>query len=459
MSERDSFSSVYTRVAALAMAVATLGMQAAMADPAKDISLDIHSGIALALKQNPALMASEMSVSSASAGLDEARAGLFPRVDLRSTAMRTNSPLNVFGTKLLQQSVTANDMALTTLNNPSPITNYQNSVTASLPVFSGGATFGRIDEAKYGLQASMHANTMERQRVIYQVIQSFAGLEAARAMETVAKQAEKSSEEHLRVANSLFARGMVVKSDVLNAKVHLEDSQVAVITANNAEARTLDHIRALLNLDADSPLDIKEGINLPAPIQSLAQLTEMALHKRPDLLALQSQGEVAEADRTVARAGMLPHVNLVATEEWNDPRFQLRHSNYQIAAMIDLNIFAGGRDKAAMEKARAEHSRLEFQIIDKSHQIKNEVADAYRGLHEVDQRLQSRQEALAQAEESLRITDSRYKAGLERMADLLLAQTQLDQARADVIQARFDQIVTRAQLYMAAGQLTPEVLQ
>ena len=454
MSDYGCFSIAYKRLAALVTVAAGLGLHSAWAAPADTISLDIHSGVALALKQNPALMASEMDVSGADAGLAEARAGLFPRVDVRSTAMKTNSPLDVFGTKLLQQSVTANDMALATLNNPTAVTNYQNSVTASLPLFSGGATYGRINEAKQGLQASMHANAMQQQRIIFQVIQGFAGLEAARAMKTVAEQAQKSSDEHLRVANSLFARGMVVKSDVLNAKVHLEDSNLAVISAANAEAQTLDRIRALLNLDAGSALVIRDGVAIPAPAQGLAQLTEVALHKRPDLLALQAQKDAAEAGTTVARAGMLPHVNLVASEQWNDPQWRLRHPNYQIAAMVDLNVFAGGRDKAAMDKAQAEHARL-----DKTHQIENEVAEAYRGLHEADQRLLSRQEALAQAEESLRITDSRYKAGLERMADLLLAQTQLDQARANVIQARFDQVMTRARLYLATGQLTPEVLQ
>jgi outer membrane protein len=459
MSEKASFALRHKHIIVLAMAMASLGMPVAVAAPVETVSLDVHSGIALALRQNPALMASDMDVSSADAGLTEARSALFPRIDLRSTAMKTNSPLNVFGTKLLQQSVTSNDLALTTLNNPSAITNYQNSVTASLPVFAGGANVGRIDAAKYGLQASMHANAMQKQRVIFQVIRGFAGLEATRAMKTVAQQAQKSAAEHLRVANSLFARGMVVKSDVLNAKVHLEDSQLAVITATNAEARTLDHIRALLNVNADSRLSINDGVSIPAPRQDLAQLTNAALHKRPDLLALRSQGEATEAGSTVARAGLFPHVNLVATEEWNDPQLRLRHPNYQITAMVDLNVFAGGRDKAAMDKAKAAHAKLEFQIVDKTRQVENEVADAYRSLHEADKRLQSRQEAQAQAEESLRITDSRYKAGLERMADLLLAQTQQDQARAEVIQARFDQVVTRARLYLATGQLTPEVLQ
>jgi outer membrane protein TolC len=446
-------------IVAWIMAGAAFAIRPAMAADAPTTILDIHSGVRLALKQSPALMASEMRISSADADLATARAALFPHVDVRATAMKTDSPLNVFGTKLLQQSVTAGDMAINTLNNPNAVTNFQNSVSASYPLFAGGAISGRIDQAQYGLDARMHASVMRRQNVIYQVIRSFAALEAARAMKTVATQAVKSSEEHLRVASALLARGMVVKSDMLNAKVHLEDSQLATIAATNAEARSLDDIRALLNLGSTHALKIREGIAIHAPDHSLAQLTETALHKRPDLLALRAQVSAAQAGSTVARAGMLPHVNLVASEQWNDPHWRLQHPNYEIAAMVDLNLFAGGRDKAAMDKAQAEHSRLEFEITDKTRQIENDVADAYRGLHEADQRLVSRQQALAQAQESLRITEARFKAGLERMADLLQAQTQRDQARAEVIQARFDRVTTRARLYLATGQLTPEVLQ
>ena len=446
-------------IAVLIMAGAAFGVQPAMAADAQTLSLDVHDGVSLALKQSPALMASEMRVSSADADLAAARSALFPRVDVHSTAMKTDSTLGVFGTKLLQQSVTPGDMAINTLNNPNAVTNFQNSVSASYPLFAGGAVSGRIDQAQYGLDASMHATAMRRQNVIYQVIRSFAALEAAHAMKTVATQAIKSSEEYLRVASALLARGMVVKSDMLNAKVHLEDSQVAAIAATNAEARSLDDIRALLNLGSTHALQIKDDITIQVPDRSLAQLTETALHKRPDLLALRAQEDAAQAGSTVARASMLPHVNLVASEQWNDPNWRLQHPNYEIAAMVDLNLFAGGRDKAAMDKAQAEHSRLEFEIADKTRRVENDVADAYRSLHEADQRLASRQQALAQAQDSLRITEVRFKVGLERMADLLQAQTQRDQARAEVIQARFDQVTTRARLYLATGQLTPEVLQ
>lgn len=444
--------------AGLAITCLIFSYRPLLAAEAKGIHLDIHSSISLALKQNPGLLASDMGVSSADADLTQARSALFPRIDIHSSVMKTNSPLNVFGTRLLQESVSANDMALTTLNNPSPVTNFQNSISASLPIFSGGANLGRLDEAQYGLQASLHTNAMKKQRIIYQVIQSFAGYEAAQAMKSVAKQAVKSSEAHFHVANSLFSRGMVIKSDVLNAKVSLENSQVEVIAAANTEAQALDNIHTLLNLNADRPIEIKTGISIVFPTQSLEQLTAAALQRRPDLIALQDQGLAADAGTTVARAGMLPHVKVIASEQWNDPNFRLQHPNYQIAAMVNLNVFAGGHDKAAMDKAEAERSRIEYNIIDKRHQIENEVANAFRSLNEADQRLQSQQEALSHAQESLRITEARYKAGLARMADLLQAQTQRDQAHANVIQAQFDKVTTCARLYLATGQLTPEVL-
>ena len=135
-------------IAVLIMAGAAFGVQPAMAADAQTLSLDVHDGVSLALKQSPALMASEMRVSSADADLAAARSALFPRVDVHSTAMKTDSPLGVFGTKLLQQSVTPGDMAINTLNNPNAVTNFQKSVSASYPLFAGGAVSGRIDQAQ-----------------------------------------------------------------------------------------------------------------------------------------------------------------------------------------------------------------------------------------------------------------------------------------------------------------------
>ena len=56
------------------------------------------------------------------------------------------------------------------------------------------------------------------------------------------------------------------------------------------------------------------------------------------------------------------------------------------------------------------------------------------------------------AEEDLRVQQQRYAVGGSTLLDVLTSQTQLDQARRDLIRARYDQRVAKAQLEALVGR-------
>ena len=60
--------------------------------------------------------------------------------------------------------------------------------------------------------------------------------------------------------------------------------------------------------------------------------------------------------------------------------------------------------------------------------------------------------SVAAAEEDLRVQQQRYALGASTLLDLLTSQTQLNQARQALIQARFDGRVARAQLSSLVGR-------
>jgi outer membrane protein TolC len=62
--------------------------------------------------------------------------------------------------------------------------------------------------------------------------------------------------------------------------------------------------------------------------------------------------------------------------------------------------------------------------------------------------------AVAQAEESLRITKNRYEAGLATVTDLLRNETALMQAKTRRLAAVYDQRVAAASLELATGILS-----
>jgi outer membrane protein len=56
------------------------------------------------------------------------------------------------------------------------------------------------------------------------------------------------------------------------------------------------------------------------------------------------------------------------------------------------------------------------------------------------------------AEEDLRMQGQRYSVGGSTLLDVLASQTQLDQARRDLIRARYDQRVAKAQIEALIGR-------
>ena len=61
------------------------------------------------------------------------------------------------------------------------------------------------------------------------------------------------------------------------------------------------------------------------------------------------------------------------------------------------------------------------------------------------------QTSVAAGEENLRVLQARYQQGVATIVDLFTAQTALDQARVDAVNARFDYLRAKAQLEALVG--------
>ena len=83
--------------------------------------LSLTEAITAALSNNKAIQLSKLDESIAAANYKQTEAIYLPQVGFSYTAMSTNNPLNAFGFKLQQQSITQSDFNPALLNNPTDI--------------------------------------------------------------------------------------------------------------------------------------------------------------------------------------------------------------------------------------------------------------------------------------------------------------------------------------------------
>ncbi len=442
----------------------------ALACPVSAETLNFDQCVDTALRQNPDLFASRAQMEQAEAGLRQARGGRMPKVTVSMNAVRTDDALSAFGLKLSQRNATFNDfgasqfvgpaslsIAPDNLNYPVAVNNFNTRIEAQLPLYTGGMIEGYIKQAQSFIRAAQQGDQAARQQVIFQVLQAYEGMHAARAYVEVAKQGEIAAESYVKTISSLLDQGVVVKSDLLSARIHLEDVRVQLEQARNAEAAALDQLHMLLGLPFSQPLDVGAQVSPSSLPGTPSALREQALAENPGLNAMRHQIEAAEAGVKVARAGLYPQVGLMARQDWNDRKAGFDASSYTLGGTVSWNAFDGGTTRGAVDRAVAGKSELAARLLQAESGVEFQVDEASRKAMEAEHRVAVRELGITHAEEALNLVEKRYKNGVTTITELLAARAQLDKARAAVVAANYDLAMQRAGLRLAVGKLEPDM--
>ena len=431
-------------------------------------TLDFSQCVAIALHQNFTLVASQEQINQAQAGLDQVQASRIPKLTASLNAIGTDDALTAFGLKLSQRNATFNDfganqfnpsnpnglsVAPNSLNYPGYVTNFNTRLELQLPVYTGGMITASIKQAQAYIKAAQNGDSAARQQVIFEVLKAYQGVHATRAYLAVTKQAEITARSQVDMMTKLVNHGVIVKSDLLSAQVHLLDIQVQHAQAENAVANALDQLHLLLGMPLATALDVGPPVTIKPALTKSSALNQAAMADNPAVLALRNQLEASQAGVDIAKAGYQPQIGLMLRQEWNDQQLGFGASSYTIGGTISWTVFDGGVIKAGVARASALQDENMAKLAETEANISYQAADAERKASEADQRLGLRQLAQTQAEEAADLVNKRYVNGVATITEQLGAQTQLDQARANVVAAQYDLAIQRANLKLALGQL------
>jgi len=220
--------------------------------------------------------------------------------------------------------------------------------------------------------------------------------------------------------------------------------------------------RAALNDAIGLPLDAPHLLTtllvpLDEPTESLQAQESTAIAQRPEARQAKLATSLAETQAASAHSSLLPQVNLHAAYEADRQRFATQGGdNWLVAIGLRWNLFNGFGDKARIEESKYARQRTSAEAARTDSAIRLQVHKAYADLHAATQRIEIAQASVAEAEESLRITQNRYEAGISNVTDLLRTETTVLEARTRHLAAIRDQRIAAALLELAAGTLTPD---
>lgn len=426
--------------------------------------LDLRQCIAQALAQNPSLMASASRIEQAQAAIDRSKSSYLPKISTSITASRSNDPLNVFGMKLMQQNATFNDLGLAEytgsgqvapqkLNKPGDYSNINTRIQAEMPIYTGGQIDAYVRQAQGFLAAAQAGDVAARQQLMFMVFQAYEGVNTAGAFVEVAEQGVKAAQSFVKTAENLTNQGVMVKSELLTAKVHLANVEVQRAQAQNQRAVALEQLKVLMGMALDTPLTLAQGRAIADIAVDVTSAKQRALANNPQLRALRMQTESSGAAVDAAKSAYLPTVGVMARQDWNDTSVALNHSSYTIAGVMNWTITDFGATRASVDMARSSQAELAAQLRQQEQELSFKVSEAYKKMTEAKQRAQSLAINVEQADEAQRLVRQRHEGGVATITEVLVSETQLLKAKADLISARHEVSTQSALVRLLMGEL------
>ena len=421
-------------------------------------SISLRDAVRIALDHNKSIEAAGAARQAAAARIQQAKSGWLPRLNYAESFTRSDNPVFVFSSLLTQHQFTEQNFSLGALNQPNALNNFQSQLNLDQTIYDAGQVRHATRSAQLMERVSGEDGRRTQQDVIAGVVRAYYAVVLSSETLASAKEAVRSAEGDLKRAEAVRAAGMSTDVDVLSIRVHL----AAVTEQRIRRAADLDVAHAALNDVLGQPLETTYSLTTKlAPADtgdtSLEQYERQAVEQRPEAREAKLATSLAETQAAAARSSLLPQVGLHAAIEQDRQQFAGRSGgNWLASVSVRWNLFNGFGDKARIDEAKHLLRRSQAEGDRAGSAIRLEVRRAWADLHAANQRIEVARAAVEEAQESLRITQNRYAAGLNNVTDLLRNETVVLEAKTRYLAAVSDQRVAAAMLEKAAGTLSQD---
>ena len=404
-------------------------------------NLRLNEAISAALNNNKNVQIAKLDENIALANFKQTEEIFLPQVNLSYKAMGTNDPLSAFGFKLEQRSITQNDFNPAVLNHPSGTVDYMTKLEVQQPLINIDMVYQRKGAQKQ-TEVYQYKTQRTREYLTFEVQKAWLQLKLAYDAVSVLEEALLTARSVYTFTDNHFKQGLIQKSDVLNAQVHLITVESGLAKAHSAIKNASDYLSLLM----EQPTGVTYKINDEFQASpSGPDTTRKIFSTRSDFMAMQKAIEASGMMIKSSQMGYLPKLNAFGNYQYNDSRLTGFGANsYLFGVQLSWNIFNGNKTKNVIATQKLERDKLTNQLAQQKDQSQSDMYKACRDLSDARFEIGQEKASIEQASESLRILQNRYNQGLVNTTDVLIAETQLSQQRFALAQAQFTADVTQA---------------
>jgi outer membrane protein TolC len=394
----------------------------------------LERALAQALVANPEARLAQQRIVAAQAGLDQANAAFWPRLQFQSSYTGSDNPMLAFGSILNQRAYSSS----LNFNDVPTVDDLNARGLITVPLYVGGKNTATRKAAKANADAARQDNEAVRNALGFEVSRAFYTVLKTRQFLRAADAEVNSFEASLAVAKKRLDGGTLLKSGVLDIEVRLAQAREELVRARNANALAVRVLRNLLGIESGE-FEVADA----APPVAAPDAGDFS--GRPELAAARHRERSAEEQARAAKGGYLPRVSGFGSLDYDYGwKYENGGGSYTAGALLQWDLWDGKLTRAKvaeananLELAREEQRKLRFALD-------LEVEQARLDLKAADERLSVTEQMVAQAAESASLTRARFEQELALSTQLIDAETALVAARVRRAEAEADRQIAIA---------------
>jgi outer membrane protein len=343
---------------------------------------------------------------------------------------------------------------------------YSYNLQTGLTVFDGMRNFNTVDQSLLDYEASEKNLQRTRESIAFMIQQGFFNVLRFTELVKVAESNLERSRGQLDRIRELNTVGSVPQADVYRQQVTVGNDELAVIEARNNLQNARVDLQALLGivpspdftLQRDGVPDEVTSTDVQAYRASLSTFESMvssAVRSRADMRQSELTVESADKGVSIASSGHYPTVSAFAQYTWNNlelAAFDV-YDRFFYGVSVSLPVFANFQISSSVERSEIALREAEYVRDQLRRSIATEIMRALNDLEMAEKNLEISGEKLQSAREDQRIAQERYNLGAGTLLDMITANANLTLAQSDVVNARFNYLVSRRQMDYQLGRI------
>jgi len=401
----------------------------------------------LALSNDPAWASARSANTAAQEKLEQGKALYRPTVTLNADASHSDTNIKYIGGSVFRNG------------GPESFDSSSYAFNVNQPIFRMD-NFVRYQQSKIEVTQADKELVLAQQKLMLRVSQAYFDVLLAQDKIELINAQKSAINRQLEQAKANFEVGTATITDVNEAQARYDltiAQEIAYINEFEIKKHAVQSIIGKLpqNL-ASARADLKTS--LPEP-NDMGKWVEIAEQNNLELNISQQNFEFASKEVTRANAGHLPTLDAVGsyTSSYADGSangFGNDLQNTTIGLRLQIPIYQGGAVSSRAREAVANKQKAQEDVEVARRQAELDTRQAYLSVASGVAQVKANEQALASSQSQLDSTNLGYEVGVRTSVDVLNAQQQFYSTKRDLLQSRYNYLLSTIKLKSAIGQLS-----